>query len=130
MPGPVAVAGAVAACSFGTAPAPIVVAPINLVTAGGPPLANVMDSKPTANVTPFLMCTSILNPTVAKATAEAGGTTIVPQPCVPVIPGPWTPGNPMVLIKGQPVVTVGCTCTCTYAGVITITSPGQATVIA
>jgi hypothetical protein len=47
----------------------------------------------------------------------------------PSTPAPWTPGNPMVLVGGAPIVTQTSTCTCTWTGVISVTLPGQTTVV-
>lgn len=96
--------------------------------AGGPLAANIMDHIPIANIPPFTMCTSLANPTVAAATAAALGV-LTPMPCVPLIPAPWVPGSPTVLINNMPALTNTCQCMCTWGGVITITAPGQVTVM-
>ena len=75
------------------------------------------------------MCSAPTNPAVIAATTAASGV-FTPAPCVPVIPAPWTPGSPTVLIGGKPVVTSTSTCMCSWAGVITVVNPGQATVTA
>jgi hypothetical protein len=115
-------------CSFGLAPAALQVLPANRVMAGGAPAANIMDNIPIANVTPFGMCTSLTNPTVASATAAALGV-LTPMPCVPATTAPWTPGVPTVLIGGLPSVDTSCMLMCMWAGVITIAVPGQFTVM-
>ncbi len=129
MPAPVVVSGAQLACTMGLAPSALIVLPLNRVFAGGPPAANIMDQKPFVNIPPFGMCQSLANPTVASATASASGV-LTPMPCVPVIPAPWTPGSPTVLIGSQPVVTAISKCLCTWAGVISVVAPGEMTVIA
>ena len=114
-------------CTFGLAPSSLVVLPVNRVMTSQVPDANIMDHVPMVNIMPFGMCTSIANPTVAAATAAALGV-LTPMPCIPVIPAPWTPGNPTVLINGTPALNNTCTCMCTWGGVITISMPGQFTV--
>lgn len=75
------------------------------------------------NVVPFGMCRSPLNPTVAAATAAAAGV-LTPMPCIPVIPAPWVPGAPTVLVGGKPALDNRSKLMCAYAGVISITNPG------
>ena len=118
--------GAVLACTFGAAPSTLTVLPTNRVESGTPS-ATIMDNQPMVNVAPFAMCMSPSNPQVAAATAAALGV-LTPQPCIPVIPAPWTPGAPTVLIGGQPALDNASTCMCMWGGVITITSPGEMTV--
>jgi hypothetical protein len=50
-------------------------------------------------------------------------------PCIPVTPAPWTPGSPTVMIGGAPALNSTSTLMCTWGGVITITMPGQMTVM-
>ncbi len=118
--------GAMLQCSFGAAPSSLVVLPDKCVLTGTP-AANIMDNKPIVNVPPFGMCSSIANPTVASATAAALGV-LTPMPCVPVIPAPWAPGAPTVLIAEMPALDSSSMLMCTWGGVIKINSPGQATV--
>lgn len=120
--------GAMMQCSFGIAPSSLMVLPKNRVLAGGPPAANIMDNIPFVNILPFGMCSSIANPTVASATSAALGV-LTPMPCVPVIPAPWAPGNPTVLIANMPALNNSSKCMCTWAGVISIVNPGQTTVM-
>jgi hypothetical protein len=42
-----------------------------------------------------------------------------------VIPAPWTPGAPTVLVNGSPVINETSMCMCTWGGEISITEPGQ-----
>jgi hypothetical protein len=120
------VAGAVTMCTFGAAPSTLNVLPVNKTLTGGPPAANIMDNKPMVNIVPFGMCMSLANPTVAAATAAAMGV-LTPMPCVPVVPAPWVPGAPTVLIANFPALDNTSTCMCTWGGVISITFPGQVT---
>ena len=120
------VSGAMMACSFGLAPSSLVVLPEKKTMCGGPPAATIMDQVPIKNIPPFGMCSAPTNPSVISATAAAMGV-LTPMPCVPVIPAPWTPGAPTVLIGNIPALDNTSKCMCTWAGVISITSPGQAT---
>ncbi len=113
-------------CSFGVAPSALNVLPVGKVMAGAP-AANIMDNKPFVNIPPFGMCMSLANPTVAAATAAAMGV-LTPMPCVPVIPAPWAPGSPQVMIGGMPALNQTSKCMCAWAGVIQITFPGQVTI--
>ncbi len=119
--------GAMIACSFGTTPGQMTVMPANRVNAGNMPAATIMDNKPMANVAPFGMCTTLSNPQVASATSAAQGV-LTPQPCIPVITAPWSPGSPTVLIGSQPALNNTCQLTCTWGGMITISNAGQQTV--
>ncbi len=119
--------GAMLMCSFGVAPSTLMVLPKNLVNAGGPPAANIMDNVPMVNILPFGMCNSLANPTVASATAAALGV-LTPMPCIPVTAAPWVPGSPQVLIGKMPALNNNSKCMCNWGGVISINMPGQMTV--
>ncbi len=111
-------------CSFGTTPA-ILNGTSNLtVTAEGKPLCVITDTAPSVNIGSCGMCSSLANPAVAAATAAALGV-LTPQPCVPATTGSWIPNNTKVLVGGQPALTLGATCMCSYGGVINIVNPGQ-----
>jgi hypothetical protein len=118
--------GAAMMCSFGVAPSSLVV-PSPTVTAGGLPAAKITDMAPMANIPPFGMCMTPSNPQVAAATSAALGV-LTPQPCIPVISGPWSPGSTKVTVGGVPAVNDTCMCNCAWGGVITVTFAGQATV--
>ena len=119
--------GATMQCSFGAAPSTLAVLPMNRVQTVTPD-ANIMDNKPLVNIMPFGMCSSLANPAVAAATAAALGA-LTPMPCVPVIPAPWVPGSPTVLIANMPALNNTSKLMCAYAGVIQIVNPGQNTVL-
>lgn len=119
--------GAMLQCTFGVAPSSLVVLPKNRVTTSFMPTANIMDNVPFLNILPFGMCNSLTNPTVAAATSAAFGV-LTPMPCIPVTAAPWTPGNPTVMIGKQPCITDSSKCTCSWGGLISVTSPGQMTV--
>jgi hypothetical protein len=123
------VMGATMLCTFGMAPSTLTVIPMGMpVMANKMLAANIQTHIPIANIAPFGMCFSPSNPMFVAATAAALGTP-TPVPCVPVTTAPWIPGNPTVLINGQPALNNTCTCMCTWAGVITVSVPGQMTVM-
>ena len=110
-------------CSFGVAPAVLNVLPVNMVQVMTP-VANIMDNIPMLNIPSFGMCSSIANPTVIAATAAAMGV-LTPMPCMPATVAPWAPGSPTVLVGNMPVLNNSCKLMCTWAGVISLTTPGQ-----
>lgn len=114
--------GASTACSFGAAPSVLNVLPAARVMTSQA-LATIMDNIPMVNITPFGMCSSPANPTVAAATAAALGV-LTPMPCIPVPAGPWMPGSPKLLIGGKPALTSDSRLMCSWGGVIQITFPG------
>ena len=123
---PLVSSGALITCSFAMPPVPM---PLTVVPMGTPvtcdtPAGNIQASLPMANIPSFGMCVSLANPQVAAATSAALGV-LTPQPCIPVIPTPWTPGATKVTINGQPALHSACQTMCQWAGVITITSPGN-----
>jgi hypothetical protein len=115
-------------CPFGVAPAVLNVAPANRVLVENKPMANIMDYKPNVNIPPFGMCNTLSNPQVASATSAAQGV-LTPQPCLPVITAPWTPGAPTVMVGGQPALNNSSQCLCQWGGTITITNPGATMVM-
>lgn len=124
--------GAMLKCSFGLLPSALMVTPEKAVVTLTP-VANIMDHMPMKNIPSFGMCTTQANPAVAAATASAttaaGGVyTPTPAPCLPLTTSPWAPGSPTVLIAGQQSLNDISTLQCTYGGVISVVSPGQATV--
>jgi uncharacterized Zn-binding protein involved in type VI secretion len=125
---PLVVTGAALACPFGTAPATLTATPPPVVSATAQ-VATVTDTAPGTNVPPFGMCTTPSNPAVAAATSAALGV-LTPQPCLPVLTGPWAPGSPVVTVQGRPAFTAGSTCTCAWGGVVAVTAPGQTAVTA
>lgn len=116
------VSGAVLACTFGTATGTLSASAQNVSCTA--PAAVVNDVTP-ANIASFGMCISMTNPEVASATAAALGT-LTPMPCVPVLQ-PWTPGVAQVTINGAPALDDTSRCICAWAGVISVSSPGQFT---
>jgi hypothetical protein len=119
--------GAQLTCSFGMSPSNLVVLPINRVQGVYQPEATIQDYVPMLNIMPFGMCQSPSNPQVAAATAAAMGV-LTPQPCIPATMSPWTPGAPTKQINYQQALDNPSTCTCMWAGMISITNPGEQTV--
>ena len=120
--------GAMLQCSFGLAPSSMIVLPLNRVMTESKPAANIMDNKPFLNIVPFGMCTSLANPVVATATSAALGV-LTPMPCIPNTVAPWTPGNPTVMIGSAPSINNSSKLMCMWAGVISVTYPGEMTVM-
>ena len=118
------VTGAMMMCTFGMAPSSLVVLPVRTKMLSNVPRGNIMDFAPMVNIMPFGMCTTPSNPTVAAATAAAMGA-LTPMPCIPAVTTPWMPGNPMVLVQGQPALTRTCCNMCMWGGQITFTTDGQ-----
>lgn len=112
-------------CSQGMAPSSLIPKPKTVMTSNMI-AANIMDNTPIMNIPPFGMCRSPANPTVAAATAAALGV-LTPMPCVPATPAPWAPGAPTVLVAGMPALNNTSKLMCLWAGVISITMPGQMT---
>ena len=110
-------------CSFGAAPAALIVLPISRVIVSNQPAATITDSAPMMNSPTFGMCMTLTNPAVAAATSAALGV-FTPAPCIPVTV-PWAPGSATVLIGGKPALNNSSTCSCTWGGVITVVMPGQ-----
>ena len=113
--------GATLQCSFGSTPATF--AASGTQTSAGTPVGVVTDIE-AANVPPFGMCMSLANPEVAAATATADGV-LTPQPCLPVLVSPWSPGSAQVTINEVSALDDACQCTCAWAGVVTVSSAGQ-----
>jgi predicted chitinase len=89
-------------------------------------MANIMDYNLGVNITPFGLCGSLVNPTVASATAANSGV-LQRMPCIPQIPLPWLDGEKGVSVNGQPALLDTSTCKCTWApaGAIEIKDAGQ-----
>ena len=120
--------GAQLMCSFGMAPSSLVVLPVNRVLSGNQPAANILDHKPMVNIMPFAMCMSLANPQVAAATSAASGV-LTPQPCMPVIVAPWSPGSATVTLDNLPALNDTSTCQCIWGAAIRVAYAGQATVM-
>lgn len=99
--------------------APFAASPSRKTFVEGKPMGNVLDFVSMTNIPSFGVCSTLTNPAVAAATSAALGV-LTPQPCVPVITGPWHPGKPDVLVEGAPALLRTDTCQCAWGGVITI----------
>ncbi|MGH9133001.1 MAG: DUF4280 domain-containing protein [Ilumatobacteraceae bacterium] len=115
--------GATIMCSFGLAPGTLTAMPTSKALVENMPPATIMDNKPFVNISPFGLCTSLANPITATQTAAALGV-LTPGTCTPVVPAPWIPGAPTVLVANMPALTNSSQCMCAYGGVITIVRPG------
>ena len=120
------VSGAMTMCSFGLAPSTLMVTPEKRTMVDSMPVATIMDNKPFVNVLPFGLCTSLANPITAAQTAAALGV-LTPGTCTPVMPAPWLPGAPTVLVGNLPALNVQSKCLCAYGGVVTVTNPAART---
>ncbi|MBK8259501.1 MAG: DUF4280 domain-containing protein [Polyangiaceae bacterium] len=116
--------GAVLKCDKGLAPGSLSI-PQSPVTADGPTVATVNDHKPIVNIPTFSNCTSQANPTVATATAAAGGV-LTPMPCVPMTQAPWSPGSSVTTIDGVKALTDDSKCKCNWNGTISVQNAGSA----
>lgn len=119
MAGLVVVEGAVVTCAAGSLPTTLLVTSQETETIDGLPVATIVDSVGLTNLPTFGICSLL--------TAEAGG---VSCPCVPATAGTWLTGATSQSIDDIPVLTETDTILCTIGGSITITDPGQTTVIA
>jgi hypothetical protein len=77
-----------------------------------------------ASIPTFGMCMSMSNPQVASATSAAQGV-LTPQPCIPVVVSPWSPGSSAVTLAGVGALDDSSQCSCTWGGSITVTFAGQ-----
>ena len=128
MSGPILVSGGSLMCTMGTMPSTFTAMANPQVKIGGVPAATMMDNAPLTSIKPFGMCTSLANPAVAAATAAALGV-LTPQPCLPVIPGPWMASGQKIRSGGKAFVCQGDCLMCAYAGSISIANSGQTKVI-
>lgn len=104
---------ALCTCSFGMAPAPLMVASQQTVMMCNMLAGTIMDNKfPT-----FGMCMNPANPAVAAATAAALGV-LTPMPCIPLTVAPWAPGVPTVMVCGKPLLNNTSKLICGYGGII------------
>ena len=105
-------------CSFGAAPASVVVQSQPTVKMGGMLAATIMDNKPLV----FGTCTSPAHPVVSSTGS--------PGPCLgpAQIAAPWTPGSPTVKICGRPAANKSCKLMCNFGGVIEMTMTPAVTV--
>ncbi len=125
--GAAVVSGATCMCAMGSTPCQFRPSSQMTVTAGGLPMATIMDFAPNVNINGdgFGLCVSLANPQVAAATAAALGV-LTPQKCMFAPAGPWIASNPSVMVGGLPALGNDATLTCALGlGQITIVNPGQ-----
>jgi hypothetical protein len=116
--------GATLSCKMGSADSKLMMTPQHRVQQGGKFKTNIGDAKPFVNILPFGMCKSPTNPTVAAATAAAGGA-LQQMPCTPVCTV-WMGGMANTLIDKMPALMDNDKLLCTFgAGMITIKDSGQ-----
>ena len=101
----------------------LVVTPENRMLTSSQPAANINDHIPMKNILPFGMCKTQANPQVAAATAAAAGV-LTPQPCIPLVPAPWSPGSEVSTIDGDRVLTDDSKCKCQWTGEISVSDAG------
>ena len=98
-------------CTFGAAPSTLMLIPMTTQTSNMPP-ATIMDFKPNVNIMPFGACAALSG-----------------APCVPATAAPWAPGSPNVMIGNLPALNNVSKLMCSLGGVISVTFPGQATIM-
>ena len=113
--------GASMQCSMGAAPATFAASGVDVATES--PVGVISDIS-AACIPPFGVCMSMANPQVASATAAAQGV-LTPQPCMPMVVSPWTPGSAAVSVGGLPALDDASQCTCGWGGAISVLSAGQ-----
>ncbi len=106
----------------------MIVTSVHRAQAGNQSAANIADFVPMTNIPSFGMCMSLKNPQVATATSAAQGV-LTPQPCVPVIVAPWSPGSATVTLDNLPALNDTSTCQCIWGAAIRVAYAGQATVM-
>jgi Domain of unknown function (DUF4280) len=122
MPKHLVVHGATLKCNQGSSTSSYTVMP-GIADAKDKSVATVMDFVPMGNIAPFGMCKTQSNPQVAAATAAAQGV-LTPQPCIPVVTSPWSPGSSVSTIDGKKALTDDSKCNCQWSGEISITDAG------
>ena len=106
----------------------MIVTSVHRAQAGNQSAANIADFVPMTNIPSFGMCMSLKNPQVAAATSAAQGV-LTPQPCMPAIVAPWSPGSSTVMLDNLPALNDTSTCQCLWGAAIMVAYAGQATVM-
>jgi hypothetical protein len=104
-------------CTFGTAPATLMVTSQQTVMIENQLAATIMDFAPMSNIGTFTMCITPSNPAVAAAQGA-------PQSCIPVTVAPWTAGAVTVNNNNFVLLNNSSTCMCAYGGTISISNAG------
>jgi len=129
-------AGAELVCSLGSNYSNLIIASPDDAEGKDRRVANIMDSIAVLNIVSFGLCSSINNPAVAAATTAdippgadretgTGTNRVVPQPCLPLTVGSWSPGAAHRLANGLPALTDTCTLKCAFGGTIGVKNPGS-----
>ncbi|NLL06008.1 MAG: DUF4280 domain-containing protein [Clostridiaceae bacterium] len=118
------VEGATLKCSFGSRTSKLKIPMKHEVYINDKTQGNMMDYAPMVNVSPFGMCSSLANPTVASATAANQGV-LRKMPCIPSIASPWMSCKMDVLIDKFPAVLSSSKLMCMWCGVIKVEDDGQ-----
>ena len=113
--------GSFAECTCGTAPGELIADFDTGAMSDGAIVLTIDMIVAEVNIPSFGLCDSLVNPEVATATAAAGGVT-TPQACVPVVVDSWAPGSLTASETGAGYVNDSSICTCSWGGVISITS--------
>ena len=118
--------GATLQCTMGAAPSVFTAQGLPGVpmVLGSLPAATITEFVAMMNIMPFAMCQSPQNPMVAAATAAAMGV-LTPMPCIPNVVAPWAPPSQCATANGIPLATAQSTCTCAWAGTISVQMPTQ-----
>ncbi|HEY6508152.1 MAG TPA: DUF4280 domain-containing protein [Vicinamibacterales bacterium] len=123
---PVANVGSTITCSFGQTG---VLGGVSTVLVEGTPALTVMDAIPMVNIMPMGMCISVANPMGMGKPPPPAGPGPTPIACIPIPITTWVPPMaPTKLVMKKPVLTQGSTCTCQWAGVITIAKAATKTI--
>ena len=99
--------GAVTYCIFGSRPSTLVVPIGHNIQLNGVNRANISDRIPIENILPFGMCSSPFNPAVIAALG-------VPQPCLPLTPCKWYPGDKNIILDKKPGLDNTCLNCCIW----------------
>lgn len=117
--------GAKITCPFGTVPCSMNVSSNSSCLGSSKPIATVMD----VSLSSFGMCSSMINPQVASATAAAMGV-LTPQPCSFAPAGVWSTTKAGMLIDGKPILTNDAKLVCAIGmGNLSIIDPGQSGIV-
>ena len=118
------VEGATLKFSFGSSSSKLMIPMKHEIYIKGKTQGNMMDYIPMVNISPFGMCSSLANPTVASATAASGGV-LQKMPCIPSIVSPWICCKMDVLIDKFPAILSSSKLMCMWCGVIKVEDDGQ-----
>lgn len=116
----IVVRGATLRCSQGSSTGSLSVAP-RPMTGDDAVMGTVHDHLPITNIPGFGTCGSMANPQVSAATSAAQNV-LQRMPCVPVIPGAWSPGAGIATVDDVKILTDDSTCRCNWNGTISITN--------